>query len=829
MQPERIAEIVEQIFELPAEQRAEAIIDLCRDDAGLRREVESLLGFEQKATDFIEQPAYEMAAGAMAHSDNELQPGDSVGQYHVISLVGEGGMGEVYLAEDTSLGRKVAVKLLKFGLGSANIIRHFHQEERILGGLTHPNIAQLYGADVTAGGLPYFVMEYVDGARLDDYCRDHQLSVSQKLELFRKVCAAVSYAHQHLVVHRDLKPANIRVTAEGEPKLLDFGIAKLLDPATPAMEQTMTFAAVMTPDYASPEQVRGENITTASDVYSLGVVLFELLTGRKPYQIERRTPTTIARAITEKEPLRPSTAIRESKFESRDPTDSRFSNYDSRSLRGDLDNIVMKALRKEPERRYASVGQFSEDIRRHLEGRPVIARKDTVSYRTAKFVGRNKVAVAAAVLILLASVAALIVSLWQAENARHERDVAERERLKAQRINTFLQDMLGAAAPEAKGYDIKVIDVLNEASRRARSEEAAQPEVMADVLVTLGRTYLSIGQYAPAVENLRAARDASLRANGELHPTTANAMAWLALGLAYQEQTAEGEPVSRKAIALHRELHPTGSGELGVALYSLGVNLIMKGDSKAAEPVLEEAVPLIKRYFGENHGYHMAVLTLLGVARQRLGKMDQAEALLRQSLELGTRVEPRYRIFIAQAGSYLGVLLRDKKNYAEAEKVLRECKNTYREVLGEGNSNVGEIAASLGGLYLVSGNYDKAEREFREAIEILPKFFPPEHNIVVSTNALLGLTLSRAGRPTEGEPLLRAALATRRKILPAGSPLIPLTESALGECLLGQTRYAEAKPLLVSGYDGLKAKLGENDARVVEAKQQLEKLPRPEN
>lgn len=242
--------------------------------------IETLLRFEEEATDFIETPAYVASAALLVSEEGKLTPGDLLGDYKVLSLLGEGGMGEVYLAEDTSLGRKVAIKLLKFGMASTNIVRHFKQEERILAGLTHPNIAQLYGGEVTPQGVPYFVMEYVEGKRLDDYCRDNGLPISERLELFRKICSAVAYAHQRLVIHRDIKPANIRVTADGEPKLLDFGIAKLLNPDTATIgEATMTFAAVMTPDYASPEQVRGETITTASDVYSLGIVLYELLTG----------------------------------------------------------------------------------------------------------------------------------------------------------------------------------------------------------------------------------------------------------------------------------------------------------------------------------------------------------------------------------------------------------------------------------------------------------------------------------------------------------------------------------------------------------------------
>ena len=270
---------------------AEFFEKACRDDVELRKEVESLLRFAETATDFIEKPAYEIAAETIADPGGELKAGEKLGEYKILSLIGEGGMGEVYLAEDTKLGRKVAIKLLKFGLGTINIIRRFQQEERILAGLSHSNVAQLFGGAVTPAGLPYFVMEYVDGARLDDYCRDRQLSISQRLTLFRKICTAVSYAHQNLVIHRDIKPANIRVTSDGEPKLLDFGIAKLLDSEAPMVgEVTMTFAAVMTPEYASPEQVRGENMTTASDVYSLGVVLYELLTGQRPYRIKTRNP-----------------------------------------------------------------------------------------------------------------------------------------------------------------------------------------------------------------------------------------------------------------------------------------------------------------------------------------------------------------------------------------------------------------------------------------------------------------------------------------------------------------------------------------------------------
>ena len=816
---ERVAEIVEQALELQEPERAALIEERCLGDHALRAEIESLLAFSSQAERFIETPAYEMAALTIVEERGGLKPGERLGDYRVVSLIGEGGMGEVYLAEDVSLGRRVAIKLLKYGFGTANITRQFHQEERILAGLTHPHIAQLYGGAVTPAGVPYFVMEYVEGERLDDYCSGNHLNIPQRLALFQKICGAVAYAHRHLVIHRDIKPANIRVSSDGEPKLLDFGIAKLLDPSTTGeIEKTMTFAAIMTPEYASPEQVRGENITTTSDVYALGVVLYEMLTGQKPYKLSHLTPATVERAITEQEPARPSAAL------VRGATNPKAVAGGAKSLRGDLDNIVMKAMRKEPERRYASVGQLSEDIRRHLEGRPVLARKDTIGYRASKFVARNRVAVAAAALLVLVILTGLVVALWEAQNARRERDVAQRERAEAERISAFLQETLGAAAPEAKGIDVKVVDLLGEASRRAREGLKNDPGAMSDVLVTLGRTYISLGVFEPAVADLRTALAASLKQNGELHPTTANSMGWLGLALVYQGKYAEGETVSRKAVGLQRTLHPAGSADLGVALYSLGMNLISTGEAKAAEPSLEEAVDLIGKYLGKEHGYYLATLTALALARQKGGNLEGAETLYRRAIQAGQVVQRRYRIFLAQADGYCGTLLIDKGEYVEAETMLRQSAALYTEILGNPNSSTPAMQTSLGRLYFLKGDYLAAEAEFHKALAVLPQFFPREHFIRVSAQAALGVTLIRLGKPAEGEPLLREALEIRKKVLPAGHFLIPYTESALGECLTAQKRYAEAEPLLVSGYIGVKSRLGEKDPRVAECGDRLHKL-----
>ncbi len=305
----RIEEVFLAALEQPAETRNKFVENACDGNQPLREEVLAMLRSHEETGDFMETPAYQANAELLVDQGGALKVGEQIGDYRIVSLLGEGGMGEVYLAEDVSLGRKVALKLVRPGFGGTNLLRQFQREERILAGLTHPNIAQLYGGAVTPAGAPYFVMEYVEGERLNSYCDSHQLTIRDRLQLFRKICAAVSYAHRHLVVHRDLKPANIRVSHDGEPKLLDFGIAKLLDDENVAIpEQTITLGGAMTPDYASPEQLRGEPMTTATDVYSLGVILFELLTGEKPYRTKTRRIDEVSRAITEQDPTRPSVA-----------------------------------------------------------------------------------------------------------------------------------------------------------------------------------------------------------------------------------------------------------------------------------------------------------------------------------------------------------------------------------------------------------------------------------------------------------------------------------------------------------------------------------------
>ena len=405
--------VFEQVLEVPVGERSAFIDRTCADDEELRHEVKSLLESHGRAGTFLHDSDLFFCRESFAEDGSLLVPGQTIDRYRIIREIGRGGMGAVYLAEraDAEYEKQVAIKLIKRGMDTDAVLRHFRNERQILASFDHPNIARLFDGGTTGDGLPYFVMEYVEGLPINEYCNKQALSINERLKLFREVCAAVSYAHRHLVIHRDIKRTNILVTPEGIPKLLDFGIAKILQEGDGAQPPaTMTDLRLMTPEYASPEQIRGEPVTTASDVYSLGVVLYELLTGSSPYRFTSRAPRDVERAITEQEPTRPSTAA---------PESNRKSEIANRKfLRGDLDNIVLMALRKEPDRRYQSVEQFSEDIRRHLEARPVLARKDTIGYRAAKFIRRNKAVVAAVSLLFVSLLGGIITTTWEARRAR---------------------------------------------------------------------------------------------------------------------------------------------------------------------------------------------------------------------------------------------------------------------------------------------------------------------------------------------------------------------------------------------------------------------------
>ena len=495
MTPERwkqIKEVLEVALTLDVVERQNYLDRTCSGDDELRQEVDSLLAAHQPTgKNILDEPLANLIS---AGSSRSVTSGERIGAYAILQELGRGGMGEVYRAvrADGEFTKEVALKTVRGGYDVASVLERFRNERQILASLDHPNIARLLDGGTSETGIPYLVMELVDGIPIDTYCDSEKLNITARVELFLKVCAAVQYAHQRLVIHRDLKPGNILVTKEGMPKLLDFGIAKILDPTSVS---DVTVVRPMTPEYASPEQIRGEPITTASDVYSLGVVLYQLLTGRSPYQLATRTPQDLSQAITDKEPERPSTAIvRQSKTQPGDAkqrtpqelSETRESSIGrlQKRLAGDLDNIVLQALRKEPRRRYASVEQLAEDLRRHLEGRPVSARQDSWSYRTGKFVQRHKIGVAATVLVALTLVLGVVVTAREAKIAEQNRLRAEKRFQDVRKLSNSLIfeihdsiEGLPGATPARKLLLDRAVEYLDKLSAEAAGDPDLQREL----------------------------------------------------------------------------------------------------------------------------------------------------------------------------------------------------------------------------------------------------------------------------------------------------------------------------------------------------------------
>jgi eukaryotic-like serine/threonine-protein kinase len=499
---QELKKVFNAIIDLPESERASALENY---DESIRDEVEKLINASEEADDFIVEPAF-IEIGFSEADETDLYVGKRIDDYKILEEIGHGGMGTVYLAlrADETFDKKVAIKLIKRGMDTSAVLKRFVMERQILAQLENPNIASLLDGGSTRDGLPYLVMEYIEGEPITKFCETHQFGIAERLELFRKVCSAISYAHQNLVVHRDIKPSNILVTADGTPKLLDFGIAKLLHPewSLETNEATVTMFRIMTPEYASPEQLRGLPVTTTSDVYSLGVVLYELLTGERPFKLESRSPEEAAQVVLTDEPVKPSSVVGGAerwpvvngrtnhdgqRTTSNDPkTNPKSKIRNPKLLRGDLDNIILKTLRKEPERRYQSVQEFSEDIRRHLEGLPVTATADTRLYRIGKFVKRHKAGVFAGLFMFFSLLIGISVAIWQAVEARKERAKAEQRFNDVRKLtNSFLFEFdesikdLQGATPAREMTVKKALEYLDILAREQSSDSSLQFELAA--------------------------------------------------------------------------------------------------------------------------------------------------------------------------------------------------------------------------------------------------------------------------------------------------------------------------------------------------------------
>ncbi|HEX6899894.1 MAG TPA: serine/threonine-protein kinase [Thermoanaerobaculia bacterium] len=741
---ERWAEVkslLEQALEVPAEERGTLFARLGAPPA-LVAEVEGLLAFEDHAEGFIDEPVFSFRKPAP-----DLEAGRRLGPWRLLRPLGNGGMGAVYLAEraDRAFDLTVAVKLLKTGLDTEELISRFEAERHILARLIHPNIARLLDGGTGEDGRPYLVMEYVEGEPIDEYCDRRRLPTRERLELFRSVCSAVQLAHQNLVVHRDLKPANILVTADGAVKLLDFGIAKLLPPPQedsrvhPDPTLAHLGGAPLTPRYASPEQVRGEPITTASDVYSLGVVLYELLTGHRPYRLDTPSPTEIERVVCEAVPLRPSTAVRRSEeiatadglpqtpeavAELREGDIARL----SRRLAGDLDTILLTALRKEPERRFASAEQLSEDIRLYLAGLPIRSRPDSFGYRAGKFLTRHAFGVTVAtggLLLLLAFAGAMT---WQrAEIAARSREVAQ-ERDRAEATKEFLLKLIGQADPrQAKGREITIREALDQRASRLAQETGLDPATRADLLDALGVAYRSLGRDEQAGPLLKEALALRRQALGAGHVRVAESLLNLANLERQTHHLDEAERLMRQALAIQRRAFPKGHQDLARGLNNFA-SLLREKATRAdqvdgpllleAEALARESLAMKQRLFGqENEDVAASLNTLAGVLMAS-GKPAEAEPLLRRSIALRRKLDGLLSPGLAKAINNLAVLLADEGRLTEAEALHRESLSMRRQLYPDGHQDLLRSLQNLSDLRARQGDSVEAAALSREAAEL---------------------------------------------------------------------------------------------------------------
>lgn len=796
MTPERweqVGEILERTLALAAMERQQYLATVCGEDVELRREVESLLASHEEAgSKFLNMGPVAAQENALAAPRMAIGPGRRIGPYLVLAEIGRGGMGEVYSASraDGQYEKKVAIKLVRSGYDTALILERFRNERQILAGLDHPNIARLLDGGNTDDGIPYLVMELVDGNAIDKYCDAHKLSVTERLELFGQVCGAVQYAHQRLVIHRDLKPNNILVDEKGVPKLLDFGIAKLLD-ASGTSEPTML--QPMTPEYASPEQVRGEPITTATDVYSLGVILYQLLTGRSPYAVHTRTPGKLAEAISSHEPERPSSSVQRALTEG-DAGERTAETVRSirevtplgleRRLRGDLDHILLKALRKESAKRYGTVEQFAQDIRNHLKGLPVTARKGTSAYRAGKFIQRHKTGVLAAVAVLVVLLSGIAITLREARIAEANRrraearfnDVRSLANSLIFEIHDSIQDLPGAT--KARNLIVqKSLTYLDDLAKESTNDPALLRELAA------GYARLGDVQGTPGTSNL-----------GD----TAAAMVSVQKALELREKLAALSPRNSKdqvelAVAYLdlSDLQRGDGGSLPLAFDYCKKGLAILDREMSASP---EDLRVASQ---DARGYLTLGMMQVGDgASERLGTVAEGIAELRTSLERTERAlklaPGNLKLYGNQAMANMALgnaelLVADRPQalsfYKNALSTMQAHDATGSNLIMSVNKIT--VTGKIGDVLLIQGKipeavdyYGRAERGASQLLEAEP------HNemlqrTVITNSAQLGLALVHNGRPEEGLKYFHKSLAVAASE-PAQTPITHLLQGIVG-------------------------------------------------
>lgn len=834
---ERLLTIVDTVLSLEPDRRPGYLTKMCGDDDILRDEVKKLLYSIDESEHFwdnwqdwnskqIKEILYEPCG-------QDKLP-EQIGSWKPVRLLGQGGMGSVYLTEraDGQYEQQAAVKVLRHGLEMGHSFYRFEQERQILAKLDHPNIAGLYDGGITKNGRPWLAMQYVDGLSITSFCKKNNCSLEHRLKLIQKVCEAVQYAHRNLIVHRDLKPENILVTESGSVKVLDFGIAKLLDQELNDAHhiQTQTGLRIMSLDYAATEQITGESITTATDVYALGLILYELLTDKYPFDLTGKNHRLVEQTLIHQDPVKPSTVAPGWR----------------KKLRGDLDAITLKALRKEPDQRYENAGQMLEDLNKYLTNQPVSARRDTIGYRLGKFYKRHSAKMAATTLVLIG-----IFSLvfYYTSQLTVERNQAQLQAKKAEQTSEFLKDLFQASDPgESLGATITAEDLLERGLQKIENSLEDEPEVKASLLSTLGSVYTNMGQYQKAQLQFEKSLDLRRNTLDPLHPEIAKNLneisttqlymgnlqkAKIALIEALQIQRQAEEPVYenyastlnnlsfiylqtneldsaevllRQAIDIRRNKTNTEPEQLAPNLDGLAMTLERKGDSYNAEKVYRESLELRQASMDPNHPDIARSLNNFAGFMYRKGDFESAELLYRQALDIWRKVLGNDHPDVARAYNNLAAVLEKQGDLKTAETMYRNALSIKRISLGDAHISTAYSLSNLGLVLMALRDYETAESLLIESLDIRRKNFDTPHpTLALGMNNLAELYRKKQDY-MKAVPIYRDELVMRAEIDPVDSLKITQAKIGLGVSLLALNQFDDAETMLLETHAELKAR-----------------------
>lgn len=761
---QRAQQLFHDALARPAGERDAFLVAECADDVALADEVRALIGADARADSLLDRPLPEVAHGVFDAS----APGyESIGPYRVVRLLEQGGMGTVYLAEH--LGRRVAVKVLRDASLSPARRESFEREQRTLAQLTHPSIARLYEADVLADGTPYFVMEYVEGEPLTRFCRRERPDLAGSLRLFREVCEAVQYAHRQAVIHRDLKPANVLVTPEGTVKLLDFGIAAPIA-SLDLVSDSRRHQRLMTPAYAAPEQLRGDVIGVYTDIYALGLMLFELLFDSLPAEAGERPWARLAVAVSAAE-------------------------------RADLDALFAKAMHAEPQDRYSSVEALIRDLDHLRDVEPLDSRAGTFAYRAEKFLRRNRTAVAASLLVV-ATILAL--ATFYTVRLAEQRTLAQAEAAKAREISEYLINLFDAGDPFAQGENPDVRKLLERGVERVEGL-AAQPAVQAQMLNALGRVNIMLSDYGQAEALLNRAYAARAKIDDPLE--LAQTLANLGLLHRYTSRFESAEKFTRDALAIRERHLPRLHPDLAASLDNLGVILSNEGEYDEADRTLTRALAIRRASSAQPHPLVGHTLNNLAVNEFNQGRYDSAETYYREALSVSRATYGPDHAYTAVDLANLGVLLDTKGDYAGADAMLTEALRITQAKLGDDHSETAFRMTQLGGMLRRKGDYDRAEALLRKSLAIEARVLEPDHRSHGVTLNHLAMTLQEKGDYAAAEHVIRSAVDVFRKSLGAEHPFTGTVTCSLGFVMHLQGRRAEGEAQMLDGLRILAASL----------------------